>query len=416
MHKIRYNLVEDDFSLDEVIQSVATRGPQDNPVHILNLDNIVAKHQNWCKQLPRIEPFYAVKCNDDPAIIRTLIALGAGFDCASKKEIEKVLKLGADSNKIIYAHTAKSLDSITYAKSCGINLMTFDGEIELDKIKKLHPEASLVLRIRYDSPNAMISLGKKFGCDPEHEAPYLLKYAKSLGLNVIGVSFHVGSGNKDPDCFYGAIKTTRSIFSVATELEFDLSILDIGGGLPGDHDQPIDAFATAINLALHRYFPIKSGVRVIAEPGTYYVASAVNLVVNVQSKRIIRSRQQDNISEIMYYLNDGMFGSFDRLSPRRYPPTVFPGNSQLVRNRNKFQTTLWGPTCDSTDLIATGWMMEELQIGDCLVFDNMGAYGSVLATNFNGFAKPKILVYISRSSWDQLKLEKNARKLKRRNH
>lgn len=413
MHNIRYNLVEGEFSLDDAVHSIVARGPQDSPVHILNLDDVVAKHWNWREKLPRVEPFYAVKCNDDPAIIRTLVALGAGFDCASKKEIEMVLKLGGNADKIIYAHTAKSMDSITYAKTCGISMMTFDGEIELDKIKKLHPEASLVLRIRYDSPDAAVSLGKKFGCDPEHEAPHLLKYAKSLGLSVVGISFHVGSGNKNAECFYGAIKTTRTLFNLASELDFDLSLLDIGGGFPGDHDKPIDTFVKAINLALQRYFPIKSGVRVIAEPGTYYVASAVNLVANVQSKRIIRSGPQATISEIMYYLNDGMFGSFDWLNPRCYPPVVIPGNPQIVRSRDQFLTTLWGPTCDSTDLIASGWMMEELQIGDFLVFNDMGAYGSVLSTNFNGFAKPKMMVYVSRTTYDQLKLGRNDRRLKR---
>ncbi|KXJ68597.1 hypothetical protein RP20_CCG002556 [Aedes albopictus] len=416
MHNIRYNLIEDGLSLDEVIQSVVARGPQDSPVHILNLDDVVAKHRNWREKLPRVEPFYAVKCNDDPAIIRTLIALGAGFDCASKKEIGTVLKLGGDSSKIIYAHTAKSMDSITYAKTCGINLMTFDGEIELDKIKKLHPEASLVLRIRFDSPDAVVSLGKKFGCDPEHEAPHLLKYAKSLGLAVVGISFHVGSGNTNADSFYGAIKTARSLFDFAAELDLDLNLLDIGGGFPGDHDKSIDAYAKSVNLALQRYFPIKSGVRVIAEPGTYYVASAATLVANVQSKRIIRSRPQSAITEIMYYLNDGLAGSFDWLNPRRYPPVVIPGNPQLVRSRDQFPTTLWGPTCDSTDLIASGWMMEELQIGDFLVFDDMGAYGTVLATNFNGFDKPKVLVYVTRTTWDQLKLNKHGRRLKRNGH
>ncbi|XP_038106150.1 antizyme inhibitor 2-like [Culex quinquefasciatus] len=118
----------------------------------------------------------------------------------------------------------------------------------------------------------------------------------------------------------------------------------------------------------------------------------------------------------MYYLNDGLFGSFDWLNPRKYPPQVIPGNRQLVRSRELFSTTLWGPTCDSTDLILSGMAMEELQIGDFLVFDDMGAYGTVLATNFNGFAKPKVMVYISRRSWEQLELEKRNRRTKRKGH
>ncbi|XP_058831831.1 ornithine decarboxylase 1-like [Topomyia yanbarensis] len=413
MRKIRYNLLESGSSVRDVIDSVVARGPQDEPIHILDLDDVVVKHRNWCQQLSRVEPFYAVKCNDDSAILRTLVSLGAGFDCASKREIEKMLKLGANPAKIIFAHTAKSVDSLIYAKSCGINLMTFDGEIELDKIKQLHAEASLVLRIRYDSAKAQISLGKKFGCDPEHEAPQLLRYAKSLGLDVIGISFHIGSGSEDHSCFYGAIKCARSLFEFARTIGFDLRLLDIGGGFPGDHDKPIDSYAKTINSALQRFFPLKSNVRVIAEPGRYYVASAVTLIANVQSKRIVRDPQGD-ILDIMYYLNDGLFGSFDWLNPRHSPPLVIPGNRQLVRSQTeRFPSTLWGPTCDSTDLICSGMMLEELQIGDFLVFDDMGAYGITLATNFNGFAKPKVLAYISRTTWEQIKLDKRGSSLKR---
>ncbi|XP_053685861.1 ornithine decarboxylase 1-like, partial [Sabethes cyaneus] len=407
------NIIADGWSVQDVIDTVVARGPFDEPVHILDLDDVVRKHRKWRQQLPRVEPFYAVKCNDDPAILRTLEALGAGFDCASKGEIEKVLKLGADPGKIIFAHTAKSMDSLAYAKHCNVNLMTFDGEIELEKIKQMHAESLLVLRIRYDSPDAQISLGKKFGCDPEREAPELLRYAKSLGLYVVGISFHIGSGNNDSDCFYGAIKCARKLFDFANSIGQELRLLDIGGGFPGEHDKPIDTYAKTINLALQRFFPVKSNVRVIAEPGRYYVASAVTLVTNVQSKRIIRN-SQGTITNFMYYLNDGVFGSFDWLNPRQTPPVIIPGNKQLVRSQiDRFSSTLWGPTCDSTDIICSGMMLEELQIGDFLVFDDMGAYGMTLATNFNGFAKPRVFVYISRTTWKQLKLEKQTSGLKR---
>ncbi|XP_058460707.1 ornithine decarboxylase 1-like [Malaya genurostris] len=413
MRKIRYNLLERGASVRDVIDSVVARGPHDVPVHILNLDDVVEKHRNWHHQLSRVEPFYAVKCNDDPAILRTLISLGVGFDCASKQEIEKILKLGASPTKIIFAHTAKSMDSIDYAKSCSIDLMTFDGEFELDKIKQLHADALLVLRIRYDSCNAQISLGKKFGCDPDQEAPQLLKYAKTLGLEVVGVSFHVGSGSEDHECFQGAIKCARRLFDFAHTIGYHFHLLDIGGGFPGDHNKPIDSYAKTINLALQRFFPLKLNVRIIAEPGRYYVASAVTLITNVQSKRIVRNSQGD-ITDIMYYLNDGLFGSFDWLNPRQHPPEIIPGNHQIVRSQTgRFSSTLWGPTCDSTDLICSGMMLEELRIGDFLVFDNMGAYGITLATNFNGFAKPKVLTYISRAAWEKLKLDKHGKSLKR---
>ncbi|XP_055596419.1 ornithine decarboxylase 1-like [Uranotaenia lowii] len=412
MRKVRYNILEEGASMRDVIDSVVAQGPQEFPIHLIDLDDIVSKHRNWLTLIPRVEPFYAVKCNDNSSILRTLMAAGAGFDCASKGEIEKMMKLGADPSRIIFAHTAKSPESILYAKACGIQMMTFDGEIELDKIKQFYPEASLVLRIRYDSSSAQISLGKKFGCDADIEAPQLLQHAKDLGLSIIGVSFHVGSGNDDHDCFYGAIKAARKVFDCAESLGYNLNLLDIGGGFPGEHDKPIDSYARTINKALQRYFPLKSDVRVISEPGRYYVASAVTLIANVTSKRIIRNAQGD-IVDIMYYLNDGLFGSFDWINPRQYPPQIIPGNPQLVRSQELFSSTLWGPTCDSMDVIMTGARMEEVQIGDFLLFDDMGAYGTTLATKFNGFSMPKELPYISRSVWLQLGLAKPRTKLRK---
>ncbi|XP_055623592.1 ornithine decarboxylase 1-like [Toxorhynchites rutilus septentrionalis] len=402
MRKVRYNLLEDGSSVKDAINSVVERGPRDDPVHILDLDDVVAKHRVWREMLPRVETFYAVKCNDHPAVLRTLFALGTGFDCASRREIEKIIDLGADPSRIIFAHTTKSISSITFAKQCGIELLTFDGEIELDKIKQFHPGASLVLRIRYDSDKALISLGKKFGCHPKQEGPQLLEYAKELGLNVIGISFHVGTGSSDHECFYGAIESARELFEFAKTIGFNFSLLDIGGGFPGDHDKPINLYAETINSSLQRFFPVGSNVRIIAEPGRYYVASAVTLIANVHSKRIVRN-PQGAVSEMMYYLNDGMYGSFDGWNPRTHPPLVISASRDIARSPERFPTVLWGPTCDSVDLISSGLLMEELQIGDFLVFDDMGAYGMAVATNFNGFAKPRVLVYISRRTWEQLK-------------
>jgi ornithine decarboxylase len=99
--------------------------------YVLDLGLLVQLFQGWVKALPRVKPFYAVKCNPDSAMIMTLASLGAGFDCASKVEISQVLALGVPADQIVFANPCKMLSHVAYAASVGVNLMTFDSESEV---------------------------------------------------------------------------------------------------------------------------------------------------------------------------------------------------------------------------------------------------------------------------------------------
>ena len=197
-------LISDDMSIGDVIRDVVRMGPHEEPLHVLDLDDVVRKHYGWCAQMPRVKPYYAVKCNDDPRILQTLMTLGTGFDCASKGEMERMLGYGVKPESIIFAQPAKSIPSLLYARSKQVSVMTFDGAVELEKIHQYYPEARLVLRMRHDSLKVRCSLGKKFGCDPIAEAPELLRYAATLRMNVIGISFHVGSDCDEHEVYYEA--------------------------------------------------------------------------------------------------------------------------------------------------------------------------------------------------------------------
>ncbi|XP_052083764.1 ornithine decarboxylase-like [Mytilus californianus] len=160
----------------------------DNAFAIGNLGDIIRKHRIWQECFPRVEPFYAIKCNDVDPVIRILADMGLSFDCASKIEIQKILDLGVDPSRIIYANTFKQPSFLKYAADNGVSLMTFDCENELEKIKKVYPEAKLVLRINPQSNyKVKFYLGRKFGCHPLR-ASELLQIAMKLKLNVIGVS------------------------------------------------------------------------------------------------------------------------------------------------------------------------------------------------------------------------------------
>ncbi|XP_049547439.1 ornithine decarboxylase-like [Anopheles darlingi] len=396
-------------SFEKEIDRIIEAGTREHPLHVIDLDDVVRKHLNWLRTMPRITPFYAVKCNDDPAILATLARLGTGFDCASEPEIRSILELGVEPERILFAHPIKSLPALAFARSHGIRRMTFDNEFELEKVAKEYPDAELVLRIRHDAGRALIPLGKKFGCNPRGEGLRLMDRAQELGVKIIGVSFHVGCGSLDADCFYHAIESVRVVFDYAqSKLGTRLALVDIGGGFPGDNDKPIQAYAEAVQRGLQEFFPNPEEVTVIAEPGRYYVGSAVTLLSTIQGKKVIyddQSGERKKIDQIIYFINDGVFGTlFDWLSLRqindlhRIVPLIRPER----RNEATFRTTIWGPTCNSNDMACQDVDFPEHQIGDYIVFDNLGAYGMVLATNFNGFPKATVQVYVSEHTWTLL--------------
>lgn len=166
----------------------------------------------------------------------------------------------------------------------------------------------LVLRIRCDAKVAQCPLGDKFGCDPVNDAPGLLVLARELGLEVIGISFHVGSGCMDPPVYAKAIYTAKKLFEFAEQIGYAFSLLDIGGGFPGDKNTDLYELADIINSALDQHFA-GDEVQIIAEPGRYYVSSAYTLVTRIHSKREIVLN--DKIEKRMYFINDGVYGSFN---------------------------------------------------------------------------------------------------------
>uniref|UniRef100_A0A674P6T6 ornithine decarboxylase n=1 Tax=Takifugu rubripes TaxID=31033 RepID=A0A674P6T6_TAKRU len=268
----------------------------EEPFQVLNLDTLIQMHLKWLSYLPRVKPFYAVKCNSTETVLRTLNALGTGFDCASKGEISQVLSLGVKPENIIYAHTTKPQSHIKYACAQGVNLMTFDDEEELRKVSRCHPKAKLVLRIAVDDSSSFYRLSSKFGAGLSTTGR-LLECAAELGLEVVGVSFHIGSKCSQSLAFRQAIADARSVFDTAKLLGFQFSLLDIGGGFSGK-DFP---FSEVINGALDEYFPFESGVQIIAEPGRYYAETTFTLAANVIAKRVImedmRKEGVDTISQ-----------------------------------------------------------------------------------------------------------------------
>lgn len=212
-----------------------------------------------------------VKCNEDPVVLQALEALGTGFDCASAAEIERVVALGVSPDRIIYANPTKQASHLTIAQAAGVTRMTFDNHDELVKIKALYPDAELVIRVLVDDSYSVCRLGTKYGAHPS-ETKNLLQHASTLGLRVVGVSFHVGSGCQSARAFSDAVEVARVVFDEGLATGFNLTLLDVGGGFPGS-DNPAQApvgfpeIAEVLGASLDKHFPPESNVRIIAEPG-----------------------------------------------------------------------------------------------------------------------------------------------------
>ncbi|KAJ7993725.1 hypothetical protein DPEC_G00257650 [Dallia pectoralis] len=389
-----------------------------------DLDDVLNKHLCWLSNLPRVVPFYAVKCNNSPPILKILESVGAGFDCGSQGEIEQVLSLGVTPSKIIYAHPCKQESHIKYAEAHGVQMMTFDSEEELFKISRCHESAKLVLRLAVDDSKALVKLSVKYGAKLA-SSRQLLQTAQNLDLEVIGVSFHVGSGCTDSNAYRQAISDARCVFNIAEELGFQMTLLDIGGGFPGKNDFKLSfsEIAADINKSLEEFFPLACGVSVIAEPGRYYVTTAVTLVANVIAKKVILEelpplsgdqltvasrtfRTDGKIANktMMYYLNDGVYGSLGILLHDLAQSSVLPYPHRKAKpDEPVYPCVIWGPTCDSVDVLVKNALLPEQQVGDWLLIDNMGAYTHCTSSAFNGFKKTPIYYVMSRDT--QLRIQ-----------
>lgn len=365
---------------------------ENDAFYIVDLSKVIKKHEEWVAHLPRVKPFYAIKCNPNNAIIKLLANLGAGFDCASKAEIQQILGNGVAPERIIYANPCKMKSHIEYAKTSNVELMTFDNSHELIKIAEIYPNAKLLLRIITDDSQSICRFSTKFGA-PLDTTHRLLTLAKELGLNVSGISFHVGSGCMSATSFVAAIKSAHKVFQEAVEIGHEFTMLDLGGGWPGSNDDKISfpRIANAIRPVIDELFP--ESVEIIAEPGRYFVSESHTLAVNVFAKRTVVDPVTSE-RHFLYYVNDGVYQSFNCILFDHYNPTPLVLQSNNNEGTESFKTTIFGPTCDSMDCIAKDIDFPEVNVGDWLYFKNMGAYSVAAASPFNGFKSNPTTFYI----------------------
>lgn len=349
-------------------------------IYFLDLGEIERLYRMWEARFPRIQPYYAIKCNPDHGFLQKLAELGANFDCASISEIDRVLSLGISPDRILFANPCKRKRDIVMAYQKGIRTVTFDTDTELEKIGEVCPQMLCVLRIYAKDPHAKCQFAHKFGCPPERwEA--VLNVAARFGIQIVGASFHVGSGAVSASAYEEAIRQSRVFRDLACQQGHPFHLVDIGGGFVSSRLKDIPE---VIQEAITKYFPLELGCRVIAEPGRYFAETSGNLATNV-----IGIRKTETTRD--YWITDSIYGSFNCILYDAYVPEP----EVFVTGDAKYKTTLYGPTCDGMDKILEIESFPELELNDWIFFRRMGAYTVAAAACFNGIDFPNAhIVYM----------------------
>src|SRR5437870_1893586 len=358
------------------------------PIVVIDHDLIRANYAAFKRHLPKVQAYYAVKANAEPAIVRTLYKAGASFDVASLPEFmlvyENIKRLPAKQqqdfiwDKIIYANPTKPKDTLK-ALDRYKPLVTYDNLAELKKIKQYAPHAGVVLRLGVPNTGSMVELSSKFGCDAG-EAVDLIVAAFKMGLVVEGLSFHVGSQCTNFENFVQALELAAAVLREAKSRGHELKILDIGGGFPApynEHVKPFSELARKINIEIDRLFP--RDMQILAEPGRFLVATAATAVSRIIGKAVRDGKR-------CYYIDDSVYHTFSGI--------IFDHCQYHLKAFKKGKTevcAVFGQTCDALDTISLSEELPEMEIEDLVYSQNIGAYSNASATWFNGFPPAKVV-------------------------
>ena len=352
-----------------------------SPLLVLDQAAVRRQYRALTAALPGVTLHYALKPLPHMGVVDVLKEEGASFDLATNGEVDLMREAHINPNDCIHTHPIKRDSDIRHALEYGCNIFVFDNPVELRKFVADKDQARLLLRVSFPNPETKVDLSKKFGCTPEMVLP-LLQEAKSLGITVIGLSFHVGSQVPNARRHVEAITACNALLRQAAAQDLPLQVLDIGGGFPvdysGEGELDIDAFCAPIREALS---DTPEGIRLLAEPGRFLSAPAMTSISSVMGKA-------ERFGNTWYYLDDGLYGSY---SGQLFDHIDYPKSAPYAKGE-AHASVLAGPTCDSIDVIADGIMLPELEVGDLVVGKMMGAYTWASATEFNFFRKANILV------------------------
>jgi ornithine decarboxylase len=368
--------------MTERIREFLRNRHEEGPCLVVDLDVVRDNYLAFAKALPDTRVFYAVKANPAPEVLSLLTQLGSCFDTASVAEIEMVLAAGATPDRISFGNTIKKERDIGRAHTLGVGLFAVDCQAEVEKIARAAPGAKVFCRILCDCIGAEWPLSRKFGCDPKM-AVDVLDRAKQLGLLPFGISFHVGSQQKNVKSWDRALVSAAAVFRDCAERGIALAMVNLGGGFPTKYlkDVPtVRTYGNAIFRALRKHFG-NAIPETIMEPGRGLVGSAG--VIEAEVVLVSKKSETDDVRWV--YLDIGKFGGLIETMDEsiRYPIRTPRDGDDLGA------CVVAGPTCDSFDVMYEKepyFLPISLSIGDKVLIEGTGAYTATYsAIAFNGF-------------------------------
>ncbi|CAG9529718.1 unnamed protein product [Cercopithifilaria johnstoni] len=372
----------DDYfdAVRKLIADKVAKGDYD-PFFVMDVELIDNILKNWFKKMRDIKPYYALRCNSDDVLLKLLTRnTDIGLYCSNRYEVGMAMKI-VNVDRIIYRNPLWTRGNIRYAKECGIQTVVIETEDDLKRFATYYPEASIILRVTMD---------RKVVSDPLTEdnldvekASSLLSSTKDSPMRIRGISLSVRFVCSTPAMYSYAIGQCRRLFDIGREVGHKMDILDVGDGFPSmsaTNGLSFDQIADSLHAAFTLFFPSKlfKNMKIIAEPSSYFAASSFSLITRVVDKRLIDGSFLTNDESdagtvgYVYQINEGFYGAFGCKLLTHRDPVCSP--VMVFGEKLNTYAAIIGPEACDTDVVLSLTRLPPLQVGDWLIWHDMGAY------------------------------------------
>lgn len=356
---------------------------KETPFVVIDIATVERQYDLLHKFFPYASVYYAVKANPAPEVLSCLRDKGSNFDVASIYELDRLLALNISADRCSYGNTIKKSRDIRYFYEKGVRMYATDSEADVRNIAKAAPGSKVYVRILTEgSGTADWPLSRKFGCQSDM-AMDIMVLARDLGLEPYGVSFHVGSQQRDIGAWDAAIGKVKVIFErLKEEDNITLKMLNLGGGFPANYinrANTLDTYAEEITRFIEEDFG-DDFPEIILEPGRSLISNAGILVSEV----VLISRKSHTALQRWVFTDVGKFSGLIETTDEciKYPIYV-------EKHGELEEVVIAGPTCDSADIMYENYkygLPLNLAIEDRMYWFSTGAYTtSYSAIEFNGF-------------------------------
>lgn len=392
-------------------QVVAAKADKDESAFfVMDMGRVDTLVDNWQRCMPKVQPFYTLRCNGDPVLLQLLTKRNVGLSCSNRAELDVALKY-VDRDRLVYCNPLWTRANIRHARSSGVRLVVVETEDDMNRFAANFSDARIILRVMMDPPLEANAFNIS-GPDVE-QASKLLHKAAELGIKIVGIRVSVRVGAPSPAIYAYSVAQARRLFDIGREAGHEMIVLDVGGGFPGSESAKGASFfqiSTAFTEAVKEFFTSEAyaGLQVIAEPGSYFAASPYALVTRVIKKHVVDAQtltkdQKDGgtIGHI-YQVNEGFYGAFGCTLITHNEPECRP-LSDLSCDNTGYAAVI-GPTLNPLDVVLKLARLPISEVDDWLIWNDMGAHSMGNSGHLGNEVLPVPLIhyFVESNAWSRL--------------